>query len=205
MNTDYLRLYLVLETDMLKCPLEEFIPAVVEGGVTCIQLRDKGHTVKEHYDLGRKIQKLLEGKDVLFVINDRVDLAAALDAEAVHLGIKDLPLGKAKEKFTEFTYGYSCNDMADIETAKLADYIGVGPTFATSTKKDLRGVIGPEGIKRLVASTEKPAVAIGGIGERNISELKGIGLSGVAVSSAICASENPYEAAKLLRAQAEEL
>lgn len=201
----YLKLYLVLETGMLKMPLEDFIPQVVKGGVTCIQLRDKGATSRELFDRSKLVMELLKGQDVLFVVNDRLDIALTLGAKAVHVGIKDVPLAEAKAKFPEIIYGYSCNNMDDVSTAKDAEYIGVGPAFPTSTKADLRGVIGPEGIAKLVAEANKPAVAIGGIGISNIAQLNGTGISGVAVSSAICASADPYGAASALREQAEKL
>ena len=202
---EYLKLYLVLETKMLKVPLEEFIPAVIKGGVTCIQLRDKGRSSWEQFFVGQKVMKLLEGTDTLFVMNDRADIAATLGAKAVHLGAKDIPLADAKRIFPGNIYGYSCNNMDDINTAELADYIGVGPAFPTDTKADLRGLLSPEDIKALVAAANKPAVAIGGITKDNISKLNGIGLSGVAVSSAICASDDPYTAAKELWELADKL
>jgi len=201
----YLKLYLILETDMLKMPLEEFIPQVIKGGVTAIQLRDKKSTLKERYETGAKLKQLLEGEDILFVINDRIDLAIALGVENVHLGIKDIPLEAAADTFPYSLFGYSCNCQNDIKTAATADYIGIGPAFHTDTKSDLRPVIGPEGIKSLLEGFNRPAVAIGGIHAGNILELKGSGIEGVAVSSAICAAEDPFEAAKELRELAEQL
>jgi len=201
----HLKLYLVLETHMLKKPLEVFIPEVVKNGVTAVQLRDKGMTAREQYDTGLKLTELLAGTDVLFVVNDRIDLARCLGAQAVHIGVKDVPLKRAKEVFPDMLYGYSCNTKEDIETAKLADYIGVGPAFMTGTKKDLRPVIAPEGIAELIKLTSKPAVAIGGINAQNIHTLYGCGLWGVAVSSCICAADDPARAAAELREKAEKL
>lgn len=202
---DNLKLYLVLETQMLKKPLDVFIPEVIKHGVTAVQLRDKGLTAREQFETGRKLTELLDGTGVLFVVNDRIDLARCLGARTVHLGVKDIPLKTAKTVYPDMIYGYSCNTEEDIETAKLADYIGVGPAFMTGTKKDLRPVISPEGIARLVKLTAKPAVAIGGINAENIHTLYGAGLSGVAVSSCICAAEDPARAAAELREKAEKL
>jgi thiamine-phosphate pyrophosphorylase len=199
----YLRLYLILETGMLKMPLEEFIPAVIDGGVTCIQIRDKGAASAEMFATGKRVMELIDGRDVLFVVNDRLDIALTLGAKALHLGVKDIPIAAVKAKYPEMIIGYSCNNAEDIMTAQIADYIGVGPAFPTSTKDDLRGLIGPAGIKELVLSAGKPSVAIGGISTDNIDHLKGAGVSGVAVSSAICASADPCEAAKILRAKVE--
>jgi thiamine-phosphate pyrophosphorylase len=204
---DFLKCYLVFEEDMLKVPLDEFVPAVIEGGVTAFQLRNKQASVKENYALGLKLQKMLAGTNVLFVINDRIDLACAIKAPCVHLGIKDLPVDIARQVYADTLYGYSCNDIADLRKAETtgADYIGVGPAFFTGTKKDLREVRGIDGIKELATGTKLPAVAIGGINANNIHELKGTGIAGVAVSSAICASDDPYNATKLIRELSESL
>lgn len=202
---NHLKLYLVLETQMLKKPLEVFMPEVVKNGVTAVQLRDKGMSAREQYETGLKLTQLLTGTDVLFVVNDRIDLARCLAARAVHLGVKDIPLKKVKETYPDMLYGYSCNTVDDIETAKLADYIGVGPAFMTGTKKDLRPVIAPEGIAELIKLTSKPAVAIGGINAGNIHTLYGCGLAGVAVSSCICAADDPARAAAELREKTEKL
>lgn len=123
----------------------------------------------------------------------------------MHVGEKDVPLAFAQEAFPDMLFGYSCNNMRDINTAKSADYIGVEYAFPTNTKADLRGLIGPEGIGELLKHTDRPAVAIGGITATNIEQLKGLGLAGVAVSSAICASDDPFEAAKELRALSDKL
>lgn len=205
MTKDILKLYLVLETKMLKVPLGDFVTSVIKNGVTAIQLRDKGMTAREQFETGEYLVKLLAGTGVLFVMNDRIDLARAVGCRVVHLGVKDIPLLAAKKAFPDMVYGYSCNDENDIAMAKYADYIGVGPAFMTNTKKDLRPVIGPAGIAKLIKRTGKPAVAIGGINEENISQLKGTGIAGVAVSSHICAASNPARAAARMRELVEKL
>lgn len=204
---DYLKLYLILEVDLLKVPLEDFINEITDGGVTAIQLRNKSMTARENYEIGLRLISMLKDKDVLLVINDRVDMAKTLNCTNVHLGIKDIPAGIIKEIYPEWVVGYSCNDMNDINYANSinSNYIGVGPAFVTSTKKDLRGVIGSDGIKKLVKKANMPAVAIGGIGAENIELLSGIGLAGIAVSSAICGSKRPFEASKKLRLLVDEL
>ncbi len=198
---DRLKLYLVLETDYIKFPLKDFINMIVDGGVTAIQLRNKFKSVKENYVIGTEIKDLLHDKDVLFVINDRIDLAKALNVNSVHIGVKDLPLKIVKESYSDFIVGYSCNDLEDILTANgcSADYIGVGPAFFTDTKKDLRQVLGSEGIAKLLKNTDIPAVVIGGINSENLHGLRDTGIKGVAVSSALCASENPFKTALNLR------
>lgn len=206
-DSDYLKLYLVFEENMLKVPLDEFIPAVIEGGVTTIQLRNKNISLEQTLKTGEKIMELIEGTDTMFVVNDRIDLAVALGAEAVHIGIKDIPLAVAVETWPHMVYGYSCNTQEDVLTAVNggASYIGVGPAFFTDTKKDLRSVIGVEGIKQIVEKCPLPAVAIGGLVASNILQLKDCGLAGIAVSSAICGSSNPLADTRILRELAEQL
>ena len=193
----YLRLYLVLESSLLKLPLKKFIEDVISGGVTAIQLRDKEKTINERYETAKAIYDIVKSEDILFIVNDRIDLALCVGACGVHLGEKDLPIEVAKKHF-QLIYGYSCNSEKDILLANRAkaDYIGIGPAFHTNTKKDLRKVIGVEGILTLLSKTEIPAVAIGGINIENASYFKNRKLSGIAVSSALCSSLNPKETAK---------
>ena len=189
----YLKFYLILETEMLQMPLETFIDEVVSAGVTAIQLRDKNLDVNQRVKNGEIILKSLKNRDTLLVINDRIDLALSLGVNAVHLGAKDIPLKVAKEIFKEFTFGYSCNNLEDLLTARDAGahYIGVGPAFWTDTKKDLREVLGPDGIKNLLSNTNIPAVAIGGISSENVHLLRNTGICGIAISSAVCKSKTP--------------
>lgn len=192
---------------MLKVPLDEFIPAVIEGGVTAIQLRNKEVPIEQSLKTGKRIMELIEGTDTMFAVNDRIDIAVTLGAEAVHLGVKDIPLAAAVETWPNMVYGYSCNTLADLETAVSggASYIGAGPAFYTDTKKDLRPVAGVEGIRIIAEKSPLPAVAIGGLNASNILQLKGCGLAGIAVSSALCASSDPLNDAKILRELAEQL
>lgn len=193
----YLKLYLVLETDLLNLSLERFIKDVIDGGVTAIQLRDKSKSINERYETGRILHNILKNEDILFIVNDRIDLALCVNACGTHLGENDLPIEAAKKHF-QLIYGYSCNNEKDILLANKvsADYIGIGPAFHTKTKKDLRKVIGVDGISELLKKTNIPAVAIGGITLDNVYLFKNTGLSGVAVSSAICSSVNPKETTK---------
>jgi thiamine-phosphate pyrophosphorylase len=199
--TDYLKLYLILETDFLKVSLKDFINQVTDAGVTAIQLRNKSFTVRQNYEIALQIKGILQDKDVLFVINDRLDLAKAVECNNIHLGIKDIPANIVKQKYSEMIIGYSCNNTQDIEYANSfrADYIGIGPAFDTSTKKDLRNLIGSEGIKKLLEKTNIPAVAIGGINENNINKLAHTAVSGFAISSYICSSDKPYKTTNKIR------
>ncbi len=203
----YLKLYLVLETPTLRLPLGDFIAQAVEGGVTAIQLRDKSATGLGRYNTAGYIKTLTAKKDILFIINNNADIARAVGAHGVHLGPDDLPPAAVKAHFPELLVGVSCNNDDDCVTANTAraDYAGAGPAFFTATKTNLRPVIGPEGIKNITARLDMPAVAIGGIAADNIAALKGCGLAGFAVSSALCRSETPYDAALALRRLADEI
>jgi len=201
-----MKLYLILETDMIEFPLKEFITSVIKGGVTAIQIRDKFGFLQDKMNTGIMLKKMLP-EDFLLCVNDHVDMAASLKIPCVHLGIKDITIEKARAIYPDSLYGYSCNTLEDVQTAldMKADYIGMGPAFPTGTKKDLRDVIGPEGIQELANAAGLPCVAIGGISKLNAHELMGRGIDGIAVSSAICASKDPYRAASELREIAEKL
>jgi thiamine-phosphate pyrophosphorylase len=198
---DYLKLYLILETEMLQIPLEEFIQQVTEGGVTAIQLRDKKLTAIKRYENGVRIKELLRNKDVMLSVNDRLDLAIVLNIDVVHVGVKDIPPSTVKKYCPDFLVGYSCNTYKDIKTAEESnvDYIGIGPFAETPTKEDLRDLLGREGIGRLASHTYIPAVAIGGITLGNCVNLIDTNIKGIAVSSEICKSKNPYLIAKKFR------
>lgn len=204
---DFLKLYLVFESCMLKLPLDEFMQQVIEGGITAFQIRDKRVDFRKQYENAELIARYLKNTDIPLIVNDRVDLARIINADGVHLGTKDIPLAKAKEFFPEYFYGYSCNSLSDAVFAEKcgADYIGVGPVFNTQTKTDVLNTLPKEDIKKIVDKTSLPSVAIGGINAESINKLKGLGVDGVAVVSAICASEDPYKQTRILRELVEAL
>ncbi|KAA0259212.1 thiamine phosphate synthase [Deferribacter autotrophicus] len=195
---NYLKCYIILETDFLKLPLEEFILQCYEAGARAFQLRNKYKTARENYLIGLKIKKILNNKDALFIVNDRVDLAIVLEADGVHLGVKDIPAKVVKEKYPNLIIGYSCNTESDIRYANdiPADYIGIGPAFQTNTKEDLRPVLSKDDYINLIKKANMPAVAIGGIKGDNISNFNNIEIDGFAISSYICASKKPFEKVK---------
>jgi len=204
---DFLKLYLVFESSMLKLPLDEFMEQVIEGGITAFQLRDKNVTAGKRVKNGKKAVEFCRGNNIPFIVNDRVDIARILKADGVHLGDQDIPLEIAGDEFGEFFYGYSCNNCDDAKYAAAfgTAYIGIGPIFDTSTKRDLREILDKEKIRELVSMADIPSVGIGGINRTNADSLKKTGLNGIAVVSAICASENPYRETRILRELVEEL
>lgn len=202
-----MKLYLVFESSMLKLPLDEFMEQVIEGGITAFQLRDKNIPARKRVENGKRAAEFCRNSNIPFIVNDRIDIARILAADGVHLGDKDIPLDIAKNEFGEFFYGYSCNNSDDAAYAAEygATYTGIGPIFDTSTKRDLREVLDKKKIRKLTSASDIPSVGIGGINRTNADSLKNTGLNGIAVVSAICASENPYRETRILRELVEKL
>jgi len=199
----WLTLYLVTDRRMRPDrPLPELVRRAVAGGVTCVQLREKEIEGGEFYRLALAVGEALAGTGVPLIINDRVDVAAAVPCAGVHLGQKDLPLEAARRILGPgAVIGISVNTPAEALAAARggADYLGAGPAFPTGTKLDTDPVLGPAGLRAVAAAVAIPVVAIGGIHAGNVGELRGIGLAGVSVVSAICAAPDPAAAATALR------
>lgn len=204
---DLLKLYLIIETPLIKLPIKDFISQCIEAGVTAFQLRDKGvdaNIVTEKAFIIKEVIDSYKNHNLLYIINDRVDIAHIVGADGVHLGIKDINPYLVKQHYPKLIIGSSCNNIDDVNNAnKYSDYVGIGPAFFTSTKKDLRQVIGLNGISKLVENLNIPSVAIGGINKDNIKDVLKTGVKGVAISSYICSSENPYKIVKELFSQYE--
>lgn len=196
-------IYLV--TDGVSCCLSHqpkdllaVISSAVKAGVDIVQFRDKAATDKEFLAMGYKIKKFLKRKNVLFIVDDRVDLAYFLDADGVHLGQDDIGVDQARKILgRNKIIGFSTHSMAQLRLAvkKDVDYISIGPVFATPTKPDYKAV-GLDLIKSAARLTKVPLVAIGGINERNIKEVVKAGAQRVAVVRAILSKNDPFMAAK---------
>ena len=191
---DYLKLYLIFEIDFLKVPIDLFLSSVFDAGLRSIQLRCKNKSVKERYNIGLIIKKHIRKRDVLFIVNDRLDLAILLHADGCHIGHLDLPVIPVKKHFSNMVLGYSCHSKDDIIFAikHNVDYIGLGSVFPTNTKSDVEKVLGIEALHNLAAiASDLPSVAIGGINISNLPNILNDNIDGYAVSSAICSSHNP--------------
>lgn len=178
--------------------MHRMISDAVAGGATIIQMRTKKRDTREFLEVVMKATELLRNRKVPLIINDRVDIALACGADGVHLGQTDMPLGYARKILGQRKIiGISVNTLAEAQAAEKegADYLGVGPIFPTSSKIDLPPVLGLEGIKEIRAETKIPILAIGGINVANVADVISAGASGVAVISAIAASDNPRAAA----------
>ena len=192
-----------LEGKSLATAVEE----ALKGGVTFLQLREKDLPKEEFLKLALEIKGVCKRYNVPFVINDDVDIALKSGADGVHVGQDDMAALKAREILgKDAIIGVSAHNLKEAEKAFSdgADYLGVGAVFSTSTKKDAEKV--PfETLREICQKTGLPVVAIGGINSGNIEKLKGSGIKGVAVVSAIFASKDIEGASSQLLGLAKEL
>ncbi len=182
--------------------LEQAVNDAIKGGCTVVQLREKHAASREFYQLALSLKRITGYYGIPLIINDRLDIAAAVNAEGVHLGQKDLPADIARAVLgEEKIIGVSANNLQAAINAELdgADYIGVGAVFQTSTKTDTKPVT-IDKLKEIRSAVKIPMVAIGGIKRSNISQLNGTGINGVAVVSAVIGSKNITAAARELKA-----
>ena len=211
LNPDALRLYLVTDQSLVRGrPLADVVAAAVQGGVSCVQLREKDLGSREFLAQALLLKKLLAPLRVPLVINDRIDIALACGAEGVHLGQSDLPVTEARKLLPpEVFIGWSVESMDEVlQSAALPldslDYLGVSPIFATPTKTDTGNAWGLDGLARVRAATALPLVAIGGIHAGNARQVLRAGADGLAVVSALCAADDPQAAAAGIRAMCDQ-
>lgn len=195
-------LYLV--TDQFDLTEEEFLNVIEQsilGGVSVVQIREKTSTTKDFYELAKKTKKITDKYDVPLIINDRIDVAQAVDAAGVHLGQDDMPCDVARCILgPDKTIGISACTYDEALKAQNdgADYLGIGAIIETSTKQDAKIATHTE-LQKIREFIEIPAVAIGGIKETNAKEIvNNYDFDGIAVVSAIMLSENPREASERL-------
>ncbi len=183
-------------------PVEEVVAAALDGGVTVVQLRDKECTTRRYVETAERLSGLLRPRGVPLIINDRLDVAQAVGADGVHLGQSDMPVVAARRLLgPDALIGLSVDTPQQGATANEldVDYLGVGPVYATSTKRDTTAEWGPEGLRALRAESRHLLVGIGGIDAGNAADVVRAGADGVAVVSAICAADDPRRAAAELR------
>jgi len=175
---------------------EEVTEAALKAGVRVIQYREKEAPAKVMVEEAKRIRKLCNEYGATLIVNDRVDVAIACNADGVHVGQEDIPAEIVAEIF-DGIIGVSVKTVEQVKKAeKYADYLGAGSVFPTETKES--EVIGPDGLKRIVEITSIPVVAIGGINRENILEVLKTGVAGVAVVSAVAMADNPEKAAREL-------
>lgn len=194
-------LYLCTDRNLMTTDtLEEAVELAIQGGVTVVQLREKNCTSRQFYEEAGKVKVITDAYEVPLLINDRLDIALAVGADGVHLGQTDIPIWAARDILgADKIVGATANTLAKAEEAwkSGADYIGVGDVFGTSTKADTSRVTLEE-LAAIKKQIDIPIVAIGGINAENISSLKGAGVDGAAVISAILAQKDIAAAAETL-------
>lgn len=186
------RVYLILDRQVSDySKLFEIAKIAVRAGVDMIQLRDKLGTARDILEFSKKILKLTEGR-VLYIINDRVDVAIAAQASGVHLGQDDIPVEVARRMMGQkVMIGVSCQTFEHAKRAESegADYIGLGSVFKTFTKAN-RHPMNLDLLKKVIQRIKIPVFAIGGITRDNVIGLQKIGVGRIAVCRAICESKN---------------
>ncbi|KUL99648.1 thiamine-phosphate synthase [Fusobacterium nucleatum subsp. nucleatum] len=187
------KIYLV--TDEKACNGKDFYKCIeesIKGGVKIVQLREKNISTKDFYKKALKVKEICKNYEVLFIINDRLDITQAVEADGVHLGQSDMPIEKAREILKDkFLIGATARNIEEAEKAELlgADYIGSGAIFGTSTKDNAKR-LEMEDLKKIVNSVKIPVFAIGGININNVWMLKNIGLQGVCSVSGILSEKD---------------
>lgn len=201
-NIEY-SLYLVTDRGLARGrPTLEIVTAAVNGGVTVVQLREKDCSTLEYIQQALSIKAFLKTHHIPLIINDRVDVAQAIQADGVHLGQTDMPLEMAKGILGDtMVIGISAESIEDAITAEKggADYLGVSPIYTTPTKTDTAPALGLEGLREIRRAVRLPLVGIGGLNRDNAAEVIRNGADGVAVVSAIVAADNPEVAARELK------
>src|SRR3954452_10698392 len=198
-----LGLYLVSDERLSRGrPTAEIVRAAIRGGGDAVQLRGKDLPMREQVAIGRVLRDITREAGILFIVNDRADLAVALDADGVHVGQDDLPAELVRQVVgPERIVGVSAATIPEAIAARDAgaDYLGVGAIYSTATKSDAGAPTGPDLIRVIGAAVALPIVGIGGINRDNAAEVIASGAVGVAVVSAIVAADDPEAAARDLR------
>lgn len=197
-------------TDSTGLPEEEFLrrtEAALQGGVTLLQIREKDKTTREYLSLARKVHSLTKKYGVPLIVDDRLDIALAIDAEGVHLGQSDMPIDLARRLLgPEKILGATAKTVPQALEAwqQGADYLGVGAVYPTTTK--VKTVLtSTDTLRDICRAVPIPVNAIGGLNKDNIHVLQGIPISGICVVSAIMKARDPKHAAVELRNSASAL
>ena len=196
-------LYLVTDRELMSsASIEQSVEFALQGGCTLVQLREKTASSAEFYEIAVRVQNITERFNVPLIINDRVDIALAVDASGVHVGQQDIPAAVVRGLIgEEKILGVSASNLEQALTAKRegADYLGVGALFATDTKREA-DLTSCEELARIRETVDLPLVVIGGINKQTIPLLKGTGIDGIAVVSALVSQVDVAQAARDLKA-----
>jgi thiamine-phosphate pyrophosphorylase len=178
----------------------------IKGGASLIQFRDKEMTTRQLVETAGKIKESTDEADIPLIINDRLDVALAVDADGVHVGQDDMPATLARQLIgPNKILGVSASTVEEALQAERegADYVSASPVFTTPTKPDAPPPTGLEGLRAIVEAVNLPVIAIGGINEENATKVIGAGAQGVAVISAVVSAPDIVAASRRLRATVE--
>ncbi|ELR66236.1 Thiamin-phosphate pyrophosphorylase [Photobacterium marinum] len=192
------RLYLVTDDQQDLDTLKTVVKEAVTGGVTMVQVREKHGDVRAFIERASAVKTILQGTGVPLIINDRVDVALAVDADGVHLGQSDMPVEMARRLIgKDKLLGLSVENEQQLAEAEClpVDYLGLSAIFATPTKTNIKKEWGIDGLSNAVAQSIFPIVAIGGINASNLDAVIATNVDGIALVSAICHAECPRTAA----------
>jgi thiamine-phosphate pyrophosphorylase len=196
-------LYLCTDRGLMStATLEEAVEKAIKGGCTLVQLREKECSSLDFYRTAGSIKKVTDYYKIPLIINDRVDIAMAVDAEGVHVGQSDIPAAVVRKLIGEDKIlGVSASNIDQAVKAEFdgADYIGVGAMYSTDTKKDAC-IVTMEQLGKIRASVDIPIVVIGGINKKTVGNFKGYGINGLAVVSAVISQPDIEKAARELAA-----
>jgi len=204
MNPSNWRTYLVTQASLSgDRTTPEIVRAAIDGGIDAVQLREKETSARSRYELGHELRELTAAAGVDLIVNDRIDIAQAIDADGVHVGQSDLPVAVARDLLgPDAIVGCSVSTVAAAREAEAdgADYLGVGAVYGTSSKDvdDAKDGVGPERIAAIADAVSIPIVGIGGITADNAGDVVEAGASGVAVVSEITAASQPRIATETL-------
>jgi thiamine-phosphate pyrophosphorylase len=180
----------------------ELTKMAIAGGADAIQYRQKTGSTREMIGTAREMKGLCGDAGVIFIVNDRLDVAIAAEASGVHLGQDDFPIPLAREILgKDWIIGGSAATLEEAQKclAEGADYVGFGPVYPTSSKDDAGPVSGIHTLGKVVNGVSLPVIAIGGVGAENSSEVMAVGAYGIAVISAVCCHQDPEKATRVLR------
>jgi thiamine-phosphate pyrophosphorylase len=183
--------YFITDAKLTRKDIFSDVENAVRGGCRIVQYREKAKTDEEMFEEARKIKELC-GNNVIFLVNDRVDVALAVDADGVHLGQEDLDVASARKILGRKILGVTVHNLEEARRAADdgADYLGVSPVFPTSTKSDAGKACGIAMIEKIKEETNLPIVAIGGITRQNTPEVIRAGADSVAAISAVVCSDD---------------
>lgn len=208
LSKDDLLLYAITDRGNLdKKVFFEKIEEALQGGVTILQLREKELDEDSFINEAIEVKNICRKHGVPLIINDNVNVALKSGADGVHVGVEDMPIDEIRRTVPDsFIIGATCKTVEQAQSAERlgADYMGVGAVFPSPTKKNAVRIT-REQLKEICASVSIPAVAIGGISLENVDELKGGGMSGIAVVSAVFSADDIQKAASLLKEKAKSL